>query len=103
MAFEICWAWRSKVTVAKATVPSLLIPAAPPDANGDATVDTWGTFSTLVNIVVMRPFSAGSVTFAPPVAPTTIRSESPDTFGETDCRRWIASVDSVLGSEKLFE
>ena len=45
----------------------------------------------------------GSVTLAPPEVPNTICSVSPETLGETDWSSWIASVDSVCGSVKLFE
>ncbi len=35
--------------------------------------------------------------------PNTICSVSPDTFGDTAWSRLVASVDCVLGSEKLLE
>src|SRR5580658_3576214 len=94
---------RSKVTVANATVWSLLMSVAPPAAKGDTMFDTFGTFASLASISSMRACTPGSVTLVPDDVPKTTCSTSPDTFGETACRSWIASVDWVFGREKLFE
>ena len=67
------------------------------------TVETWGTLATLSSIVVIAACTAGSVTLAPLVVWNTICSRSPATLGAACCSRTRAWVDSVLGSEKLFE
>ena len=95
--------WVSKVTVANPVCRSALIWAAPSGPNGLFTLATWGTCATLVSISFTRASTAGSVTGVPLVVWNTICSRSPATFGEAAWSRLSALVDSVLGSEKVFE
>src|SRR5580658_1238993 len=66
-------------------------------------VVTWGTLATLANMASTRVRTPASATVAPWVVPKTICSVSPDTFGDTASRSWMASVDWVFGREKLLE
>ena len=66
-------------------------------------VETWGTALTLASICSTVAWTAGSVTLVPSVVWKTICSRSPAMPGAAACRRVSASVDSVLGSEKLLE
>jgi len=54
-------------------------------------------------MVSIVDWTAGSVTGVPSVVWKTMRSWSPAWLGAAACRRSSAWVDSVWGSEKLFE
>ncbi len=95
--------WVSKVTVANPVLPSALIWTEPPGPYGLVMLETCGTAFTSASIWLTEASTEGSVTGTPLVVWKTICSRSPATFGAAAWSKDRALVDSVLGSEKLFE
>ena len=97
--FRVC---SSKLTVANATVPSLLTWAAPAVVKGLATERTWGRAATSCSMRCTLAFTGASRT-VPDVACTTIWSELPETAGKSFSSRFRAAPAVVLGSWNLVE
>src|SRR3981189_2745674 len=94
------WDCSSKVTVAKAMMPSVLIWWAPAAVYGLVTERTCGNVATLSSMARARACTAGSLT-VPVVECRTIWSELPETAGNSFCKRFNAVADGVLGSWNL--
>ncbi len=87
----------SKVTVANATVPSLLTCDAPALVKGLATDCTWGRVPTTCNMRCALA-SRGPSRSVPDVACRTIWSELPEAAGKSACRSFSAVAEGELGS-----
>ncbi len=72
-------------------------------AKGDCRVVTCGTAATLASMASTELWTWAPVTGEPSVVCSTMRSWSPACLGAAAWSSWSASVDSVWGSEKLFE
>src|ERR1700690_2761702 len=96
------WDCSSKVTVAKAMVPSLLIWPAPAGVKGLATESTCGSVATCASMRWARDATAGERT-VPEVAGSTIWSELPDAAGKSFCSKLSARADWVSGNWNLVE